>query len=183
MKKRLCVIALIVALLATSFALGVHASAPIRLIVNGQEIQPDVPPQIIDGRVMVPVRFVSQALGYEVKWEETTNTVLIYNKKQEHRFYEVKSKTLNIPTRTEAVYIFDGEVYLPIIVFGKYYAGYDNSSVTFDMPSGKITLQKSAEYKPGTEAVNINGRTFVRASALKVKPIIEGNVIWLEALD
>lgn len=62
-------------LLATT--IGVAASSNIRLIVNGQEITPDVPPQIIDGRVMVPARFVAEPLGATVKWDELNNTVSI----------------------------------------------------------------------------------------------------------
>ncbi len=34
---------------------------PIRLVVNGEEVTTDVAPVIIENRVMVPVRFVSQA--------------------------------------------------------------------------------------------------------------------------
>jgi len=37
----------------------------------------DVPPQIINGRTMVPVRFISEGLGAEVGWEDKTKTVTI----------------------------------------------------------------------------------------------------------
>ena len=49
----------------------------IRLFVAGKEITPDVPPQIIDGRAMVPVRFVAEALGADVEWDSKTYTVII----------------------------------------------------------------------------------------------------------
>ena len=55
-------VGLVVGFLLAS-AIGVAASSNIRLIVNGQKINPDVPPQIIDGRVMVPARFVAEPLG------------------------------------------------------------------------------------------------------------------------
>jgi hypothetical protein len=64
-------------LLATT--IGVAASSNIRLIVNGQEITPDVPPQIIDGRVMVPARFVAEPLGAKVEWDGENNAVIITN--------------------------------------------------------------------------------------------------------
>ena len=41
-------VGLVVGFLLAS-AIGVAASSNIRLIVNGQKINPDVPPQIIDG--------------------------------------------------------------------------------------------------------------------------------------
>jgi hypothetical protein len=40
-----------------------------KMIVNGREQPIDVPAQIIEGRTMVPLRFVSEALGAEVDWE------------------------------------------------------------------------------------------------------------------
>lgn len=36
--------------------------------VNGQELQADVAPQIIDGRTMVPLRFVAEAFGADIDW-------------------------------------------------------------------------------------------------------------------
>lgn len=53
------------------------AANPMKLVVNGQEIKPDVPPQIINGRTMVPVRWVAEALGADVQWDETSRTVRI----------------------------------------------------------------------------------------------------------
>ena len=57
-----------------SIALG---EQPIKLIVNNQEIQSDVPPQIIDGRTMVPIRAVGQALGCQVSWDGDQRAVII----------------------------------------------------------------------------------------------------------
>ncbi|MDI6813424.1 MAG: copper amine oxidase N-terminal domain-containing protein [Desulfitobacteriaceae bacterium] len=61
-------------LASTSFAL---ADQPIRLIVNGKEIQCDVPPQLINGRVLVPARFVAEPLGARVEWDEQGQAVVI----------------------------------------------------------------------------------------------------------
>lgn len=49
----------------------------IKLIINGQEIQTDVPPQNIEGRVMVPARFVAEPLGAKVEWDPVNNAVVI----------------------------------------------------------------------------------------------------------
>jgi len=53
------------------------AADPIRLIVNGREIKTDVPPQLIGGRAMVPVRWVAEALGAVVEWDEESGSVFI----------------------------------------------------------------------------------------------------------
>ncbi len=50
---------------------------PVRILVNGREIATDVPPVIVNGRTFVPARFVSEALGAEVGWDEKTRTVTI----------------------------------------------------------------------------------------------------------
>lgn len=67
------VVVLVVALTTTAFAAG-----PIKLVVNGREIKPDVPPQLLNNRTMVPIKWVAEALGAEVKWEAETRSVVIY---------------------------------------------------------------------------------------------------------
>ncbi len=49
----------------------------ITIVINGKVLHPDVPPQIIDGRTMVPVRVVSEALGAYVAWDGTSRTVSV----------------------------------------------------------------------------------------------------------
>ncbi|OIQ59772.1 hypothetical protein MOTE_10280 [Moorella thermoacetica] len=69
---------LIAALIATFAALKETQAAPsIRLVVDGREVVCNVPPFIKDGRTFVPLRFVAEALGYPVKWDEQNWTVYI----------------------------------------------------------------------------------------------------------
>lgn len=51
----------------------------VRLQVNGETVQPDVAPQIINGRAMVPARWIAQALGASVHWDDATRTVSFSN--------------------------------------------------------------------------------------------------------
>jgi len=46
-------------------------------LVNGAEVELDVPAQAIEGRTMVPVRFVSETLDADVDWIPETQTVVI----------------------------------------------------------------------------------------------------------
>jgi len=87
----------------------------IRLFVAGKEITPDVPPQIINGRAMVPVRFVAEALGAEVGWDSKTNTVTI-NKTSERYGYVRRIKkqgkvALELEPDELFVFISDHRVY------------------------------------------------------------------------
>lgn len=45
--------------------------------VNGKTVTLDVPARIVEGRTLVPVRFVSQALGAKVKWDSMRQAVVI----------------------------------------------------------------------------------------------------------
>lgn len=49
----------------------------ITILVNGKEVKTDSPAFIKDGRTMVPVRFISEALGLKVDWDQATRTVTV----------------------------------------------------------------------------------------------------------
>lgn len=48
-----------------------------RAIVNNQVLTMDAPPEIRNGRTYIPIRFVSEALGAEVQWNQSTRKVSI----------------------------------------------------------------------------------------------------------
>lgn len=47
------------------------------ITVNGRSKAIDTPPLILNDRTMVPVRFVSESLGYNVEWDGTNKKVII----------------------------------------------------------------------------------------------------------
>ena len=67
------------AVLYSLFAVIPNAIAytPIKLIINGRTIECDVPPQNINGRVLVPARFVAEELGATVSWDSANNAVIV----------------------------------------------------------------------------------------------------------
>lgn len=79
MKKKWLAVAGVVMLLSVLATVAL-AGNPMKLIINGQEIKPDVPLQIINGRTMAPVRWIAEALGADVKWDDHANLVLIDSK-------------------------------------------------------------------------------------------------------
>jgi hypothetical protein len=46
--------------------------------INGKANSLDVPAKIVNDRVMIPLRFVSEAIEKTVIWDDTNKTVLIY---------------------------------------------------------------------------------------------------------
>lgn len=50
----------------------------ITVILDGNQIEFDVPPQLINDRTMVPMRAIFEALGATVEWNGDTNTVTAY---------------------------------------------------------------------------------------------------------
>ncbi len=59
---------------ATSVALVIGNT---QAMIDGQPAAMDVPAMLVGGRTMVPLRFVSQALGAAVNWDAPTYTVTI----------------------------------------------------------------------------------------------------------
>lgn len=74
---------------------SVIADSPIKLFIDGEIIQCDVPPQIINGRVMVPARFVAEPLGAKVEWDERSRTVIILSPNYKLPGEEIMSQQTN----------------------------------------------------------------------------------------
>lgn len=73
MKKFLTVFMVI--LFAFSFAVLANASTDdISVLVDGEKVTFDVPPSLINGRTMVPLRAIFEALGATVEWDGATST-------------------------------------------------------------------------------------------------------------
>ena len=48
-------------------------------VVDGKTVTMDVAPTIIEGRTLVPLRFVGESLGYTVMWDDTTRMVDVFS--------------------------------------------------------------------------------------------------------
>jgi len=86
-------------------------------IVNDKSLTLDVPPQIINGRTLVPIRFISEAFGAEVIWEPNTKSIkisfdghyIILNVGSNKAIVNDKSLTLDVPPQ-----IINGRTLVPI---------------------------------------------------------------------
>jgi len=48
---------------------------PIEVLLNGVALEFDVPPMVVDSRTLVPLRAIFEALGAEVSWNASTQTI------------------------------------------------------------------------------------------------------------
>ncbi|MCL2169920.1 MAG: stalk domain-containing protein [Defluviitaleaceae bacterium] len=83
------------------------ASGSVFVVVDGQEVYfPDQQPVIVDGRTLVPIHGVFQALGWDVVWQPETTSVLLTN---EYSFLSI-SITIGASTFDVAAFGLDKPV-------------------------------------------------------------------------
>lgn len=59
--------------------------------INGVACKMDVTPVIIDGRTLAPARYVAEAFGYTVNWDEASQSVMIVSNSNTLVFDELKN--------------------------------------------------------------------------------------------
>ena len=128
MKNRKRVCALLLALTIVAAAFGVMFAAPandgtIKLTVDSQQVVfPDAQPYLDSAhRTMVPIRFVTEAMGADVKWDSNTSTAFI-SKNGITVNITKGSKTLTVNSANGTSYVTmdtvavvkDGRTFVPI---------------------------------------------------------------------
>ncbi len=73
--KRYATILLLSLLINLIPTLAAAEAPPARLVVDGIELKTEVPPTIINNRMMVPFRAIAEAMGVEVTWMAETQTI------------------------------------------------------------------------------------------------------------
>ncbi|MGC5325310.1 N-acetylmuramoyl-L-alanine amidase [Brevibacillus sp. SYSU BS000544] len=99
-----------------------------KAIVNNKAIQLDTPPQLIHQRMLLPLRFVGEALGSTVGWDDRSRTVIANQKVKVH----INGQDL---TGSLATYKLDGTLFLPVkATLQKLGVAFDENAVS----SGKM---------------------------------------------
>ena len=75
MKKILSLILAVCMILSSLCVVSVYADEGIKIVVNGTELKLDQMPVIKDGRTLIPLRGISEALGAEVIYTDSTKRV------------------------------------------------------------------------------------------------------------
>lgn len=92
MKKKIVSLSLVLMVLLLLVPSLAKAEEPIKLWINGSYVKSDVAPFIENGRTLVPLRVISETLGFEVDWNQEKQTVLVY--KLKNGLMDENSKTL-----------------------------------------------------------------------------------------
>lgn len=77
----------------------------IRVICNGVELQMDVPPQNINGRVLVPMRAIFESLGASITWNDSNKTVIS----------NLNGKTITLTVDSKTAYVNGGKKTLDVL--------------------------------------------------------------------
>ena len=111
--------------------------------VNGTEQTMDVPAKLIGDKTYVPLRFLSENLGYTVTWDEETSTAKIAVDSQKVSNYaltQATNVTCSINGLWTESYAIGGNLYIPVDVLQNY--GFD---VTKENNVYKVELNASKE--------------------------------------
>lgn len=111
-----------------------------KILVNDKEIQMDVAAYIENGRTMVPVRFISEALGLKVDWDGDSQTVFIGDSREiEVKIGENKIKksgnTIEIDAKAE---LKDSRAFVPLRAI----AEMTGSKVAWDGNTNTVKISK-----------------------------------------
>ncbi len=74
MRRVLALLMMLTMMLVPALA---QAETAVRLVVDGVEVQTDVAPVLENDRTLVPIRAVTEALGFEVEWDQETRTATL----------------------------------------------------------------------------------------------------------
>lgn len=125
------------------------ASENIRLMMNGMEVKTDVLPRIIDGRTLVPVRFIAEALGADVKWDDASRAVGIKKGNTEIKlviggkaYRNGQLLDLNVPAQ-----IMGGRTVVPV----RFVSEALGCRVRWDEASGTVNIFSNGIPSPGMQ--------------------------------
>jgi len=121
----------------------------VRVMVDGRIIEFDVPPQIMNGRTMVPLRFISEALGAQLRWDDANQIIDITHGNTEIQLQIGTNRmTVNgqVSTMDQAPVVISGRTLIPL----RYVAEAFGASVSWDGPN-RTAIINSREHQQGQQ--------------------------------
>jgi FKBP-type peptidyl-prolyl cis-trans isomerase len=158
----------------------------ISLAVNGQTIQCSQPPQIINGRTLVPLRDLDDALGAQTAWDANTQQVTVSNTVYNIAM-TIGSTTLTVngqaQTMDVAPVIIGGKTFLP----ARYVAEALGCQVTWDTTSQTVSISNSTIESNSSSQTTQNTATGQQAttpsSASNAQNVLSRNIQGMTVQD
>ena len=136
-----------------SFARGTD----VKVYFNGELMKFDVQPRIINGRTMVPLRFISEKLGATVNWDDGTKTATLV-KSSDTIIVKIDSETMLVNqspvTLDTPPIIIDSRTLVPLRAIAEAF----HIAVNWDNEKFAVNIVTSAESLFGEKRVHKNGR-------------------------
>ncbi|MDO5712885.1 MAG: stalk domain-containing protein [Tissierellia bacterium] len=130
----------------------------ISIFIQGQKIHSDVPPIIKDGRTLVPIRVISENLGYTVEWYGDTKMILI----SKENYFGITEKALMMFVEKKEC------LDLNINIMNRYFP--KNKSIQLssqeETKATKLLVETSKIYSLDVTPKLINDRTMVPLRAI-----------------
>lgn len=136
--KRLSILLLSMLMLLSAVA-PAAASNDIKVIVDGIVVNFDVQPQIIDGRTMVPLRAIFEALGATVDWNESTKTITA-NKGDLFVKCAIGSYSMDTSSGTKTIDVPPTIINSRTLVPARFIAEGFNCDVQWDAANRRVTI-------------------------------------------
>jgi len=149
-----------------------------KVIVNGKELLMDTSSLIIDNRTMVPIRFISEFLGFNVKWDSvyyvvtlTHESYVVNEDKLDGRFYSVEE----LKTFSKLVYKEAGSVSyetkhgIASVVMNQVRNIYLENTI-----NGVIFAESRSEHFPPAHKAGFQDTVPNKDSVLAVKKVLRG---------
>ena len=128
---------------------------PIKIKINGSYANSDVPPFIDNSRTYVPVRVISENLGCDVQWEQSTKTAVVTRGNTEIRM-TIGSNTIKVNGADReidaAVQMKNDRTFLPIRAIGEILG----AKVDWDNDNRCVIVEESDVSSTTTPLANYN---------------------------
>ena len=139
--------------------------------VNGQSVYMDVAPFLVGARTLVPLRFVAQALGAGVNWNQSNNTVYIQGNGSGSTYVPPANGSFTLTNRRPATSTSSAQPNIratfsePVNrdTLHVYIDGQDVSGST-EASTTSFNVTPSYALHPGTHTVRVTGATATGAS-------------------
>lgn len=131
-------------------------AASLNLIINGNNVTKSASPIVKNRRTLVPLRFIGEALGKEVLWNNDEKSVTVSDENASFKLY-IDSKIIDNSDGTlkftdVAPCIVNRKTYLPLRAIAELM----NIGVGYDKASSTVTIDSST-YNPVEESTTIVG--------------------------